>query len=596
MPANQASAANIRAQIAQAVYHQQRGAYPDAQRLFRAVLAADPRQADALHYLGLLAYQTGHPEQAVDLMQRSITESPGNPTFYYNLAGVLQKLGRGQEAVPMYQRCLDLQHDNGDAWQGLAETLQTLGHPEDAVACLERACIYAPRHSGCWATLAEAQDSLGLLPEAVNACRQAVEISPRDPKLRVQLARHLAKQGCHGEALELLNAIIAMAPPLAPAHFERAVLYAILGQFEEARRGFEATLALKPDLYAACFHFAAIKKFGEDEPMVKRLEAAAERGQWNEPTDGINVHFTLGKIRQDQGQYQRAFTHFAVGNKLRRGTLHYSGEEQRKLVQQIKLSFDKTYLQRMSAAGQPTKVPIFIVGMSRSGTTLTEQILSRHPQVYGGGELNFMHAALRRRLGFNMRLNYVSALMTLSAADLRLLGEQYLKELRALAPAARRITDKMPSNFMLLGLIHAVYPSARIIHCRRDPLDNCLSLFTTLFESGHFYTSDLTELGEFYRLYADIMQHWRLTLPTDSMLEIDYEELVVDTETQARRMLKHCGLDWDPVCLQFKGDSRGIRTASLYQARQPIYCSSIGRWKHYEYFLDPLKTALGIQT
>ena len=592
MSASHVPISGLHAQIAQAVYHQQRGAYTEAERLFRAVLASDPQQPDALHYLGLLAYQTERPELAVALLQQSLAAAPDNPAFHYNLAGVLAKLGRGLEAVPHYQRCLDRQHANGDAWQGLATTLHTLGHPEDAVACLEQACAYAPLHSGCWAALAEIQDSLGLLPEAVKACRRAVQLSPHEPNLRVQLARHLVKLGRHDEALELLNATIASAPQLASAYFERAVLHAILGRFEEARRGLETTLTLKPDFYSACFHFAAIKKFDGDDPLVKRLQAAAEHGQWKEPADGINVHFTLGKILQDQGQYHAAFTHFAAGNKLRRDTLHYSTEEQCKLMQQIKLAFDKTYLERMSAVAQTTEVPVLIVGMSRSGTTLTEQILSRHPQVYGGGELNFMHAALRRRLGLDMRRNYVPALMNLGAADLRLLGEQCLKELCALAPAAKRITDKMPSNFMLLGFIHALYPSARIIHCRRDPLDNCLSLFTTLFESGHPYTSDLTELGEFYRLYADLMQHWRLTLPAGTMLEIDYEELVTNTEAQARRMLKHCGLDWNPVCLQLKENQRGIRTASLYQARQPVYRSSIGRWKPYEAFLDPLKAAL----
>lgn len=597
MAANQAMPADIRAQIAQAVYHQQRGAYADAERLFRAVLAADPRQPDALHYLGLLGYQTGRPDQAVDLIQRSIAESPENPTFYYNLAGILSKLERGQEAIPHYQRCLDLQHDNGDAWQGLAQTLQTLGYPEDAVACLERACIYAPRHSGCWATLAEAQESMGLLPEAVAAARRAVELAPTDPRLRVRLAAHLIKQGYqYEEARQLLKDVIASAPQFADAHYEKAVLEAILGNFDAARAGFEMTLVLNPDFYSACFHLAAITKFNGHEPLAKRLQEAAKRSQWHEPADGINVHFALGKIWEDQGHYRAAFEHFAAGNKLRRSTLHYSTKEQREIVHQIETSFDKRYLARMTNTTQTTNLPVFIVGMSRSGTTLTEQILARHPQVTGGGELNLLHAALRRRLGINMRLNYIPALMSMSAADLSLLGEQCLKELRTIAPAARHITDKMPSNFMLLGLIHAVYPLARIIHCRRDPLDNCLSLFTTLFESGHLYTSDLTELGEFYRLYTDLMQHWRLTLPAGSMLEIDYEELVADTETQARRILKYCDLDWDPICLQVKGNNRGIRTASVYQARQPVYRSSIGRWRHYESFLDPLKTALRIQT
>jgi tetratricopeptide (TPR) repeat protein len=594
MSATQLSKPDLRAQIAQAVYHQQRGAYAEAERLFRGVLAAEPRQPDALHYLGLLAYQIGQPERAVDLMRRSVTEAPGNPTFYYNLAGVLAQLGRGQEAVPCYQRCLDLQRSNGDAWQGLAQTLQALGHPEDAVACLERAVVYAPNHSGCWAVLAEIQDALGMLPEATAAARRASELSPNDAELRVRFGAQLIKQADYDEARKQFDRALASAPRLARAHNDRAILDAILGNFDAARAGFEKTIEIDPEFYPAYFHLTAIKKIPADDPVITRLEAATQRNQWREPGDAINVHFALGKIYQDNREFDRAFAHYTAGNQLRRAILQYSAADQRHVMHGLAALFDADYLRCMQAAAHATDLPIFIVGMSRSGTTLTEQILAHHSQVHGGGELNFLHAALRRRLGLDYRLNYLAALRSLNAADLHSIGGQCLADYQALAPHAQHVTDKMPSNFMLLGLIHTLYPRARIIHCRRDPLDNCVSLYTTLFESAHAFTSDLTELGGYYRLYAEIMQHWRETLPSGVMLELDYEELVTDTENQARRLLEHCGLDWEPACLRFNGNQRGIRTASLLQARQPVYRSAVGRWKQYERFLEPLKTALGI--
>lgn len=594
MAANPLPSAEIRAQIAQGVFHQQRGAYADAERLFRAVLATDPHQADALHYLGLLAWQTGRPEQAVELMQRSITETPDNASFYYNLAGVLQKLGRGQEAVPLYQRCLDLQHGNGDAWQGLAQTLHALGHPEDAVACLEHAAIYAPNHSGCWAVLADIQDALGMLPEAAAAAHRASELSPTNPELRARLGAQLIKQAHYEEARRVLDQAIASAPRLAQAHYDRATLDAVLGNFDAARAGFETVLEIDPQFYSAYFHLAAIRKIPAGDPMTGRLEAAAKRNQWREPAEAIHVHFTLGRILQDQGQYERAFAYFSAGNKVRHATLHYSAADQREVMHGLATLFDADYRQRMAGAAHTTHLPIFILGMSRSGTTLTEQILARHPQVRGGGELNFLHAALRRRLGRDYRLNYLAALQSLSAADLHGIGAQCLDEMQALDPAAKRITDKMPSNFMVLGLLHTLYPQARIIHCRRDPLDNCVSLYTTLFETGHVFASDLSELGGYYRMYTELMQHWRAILPPGVMLELDYEAMVNDTENQARRLLQHCGLEWDPACLQVGELQRGIRTASLFQARQSVYRSAVGRWKHYERFLGPLKSALGM--
>ena len=594
MSATQLPNADLRAQIAQAIYHQQRGAYAEAERLFRGVLAVQPRQPDALHYLGLLKYQMGQSEEAVDQMRRAVAEAPDNPTFYYNLAGVLAKLGRGQEAVPCYQRCLDLQHGNGDAWQGLAQTLQALGHPEDAVACLERAVMYAPNHNGCWAVLAEIQDALGMLPEATAAARRASDLAPNDPELHARFGAQLIKQGDYDDARKQFDQALAAAPQLARAHSDRATLEAILGNFEAARAGFEKTLEIDPEFYPAYFHLAAIKKIPADDPIVAHLEAAAQRNQWREPGDAINAHFALGKIYQDHREFERAFAQFTAGNQMRRAMLQYSAADQREVMHGLAALFDSDYLRRMRPAAHAADLPVFIVGMSRSGTTLTEQILARHPRVHGGGELNFLFAALRRRLGLDYRLNYLAALRSLNAADLHAIGEQCLADYKALAPLAQHVTDKMPSNFMLLGLIHTLYPQARIIHCRRDPLDNCVSLYTTLFESAHAFTSDLSELGGYYRLYTELMQHWRETLPPGVMLELDYEELVGDTESQARRLLQHCGLEWDPACLHFDENQRGIRTASLLQARQPVYRSAVGRWKQYERFLGPLKTALGI--
>jgi hypothetical protein len=229
--------------------------------------------------------------------------------------------------------------------------------------------------------------------------------------------------------------------------------------------------------------------------------------------------------------------------------------------------------------------------MPRSGSTLVEQILASHPKIFGAGELNDFGTAVAR-LGDRARAPFPELVRAMSEEDLRQLGTNYLDATTALAPEAARITDKMPFNFHFVGLIHLALPHARIIHTRRDPVDTCLSCFSTLFTAGQPYGYDLGELGRYYRGYAALMQHWRNVLPNGVMLEVQYEELVDDLEDQARRLVAHCGLDWDETCLAFHKTQRPVLTASATQVRQPIYKSAVGRWRVYEEFLGPLTRAL----
>ena len=235
-----------------------------------------------------------------------------------------------------------------------------------------------------------------------------------------------------------------------------------------------------------------------------------------------------------------------------------------------------------------------MVGFPRSGTTLVEQILASHPQIHGAGELGYLdHVATSFRAAAAPGLGFPDYLPHLAAAESRALGEAYVERLRSLAPAAARITDKLPENYLNIGLIHLILPRARIIHVRRDPLDVCVSCFSINFSGGLTYTSDLGELGRTYRRYLELMAHWRRLLPPGAMLELAYEEVVGDLEGQARRLIEYCGLAWDPRCLEFHETRRMVRTASVNQVRQPLYSSSLQRWRRYERHLGPLIEALG---
>jgi len=254
--------------------------------------------------------------------------------------------------------------------------------------------------------------------------------------------------------------------------------------------------------------------------------------------------------------------------------------------------YGPAFIARAGRFGNPSEKPLFIVGMPHSGTSLLEQILTCHPEVYGGGEMTFLHAELRRRMGPRLLGDFAGAVMAFSDAEWAELGTSLLSHLDRMAPLARRVTDKMPSNFMMLGLLHGLFPNARIIHCRRNPLDTCISCFTTSFKQGHKFTNDLRELGEYYRLYQEAMAYWRQVLPPHVLYEVDYENLVADMESEVRKLLAHSGLEWDARCLDFQQNQRAVNTASVYQVRQPIYSTAIGRWKRYAAHLGPLLEAL----
>jgi len=283
----------------------------------------------------------------------------------------------------------------------------------------------------------------------------------------------------------------------------------------------------------------------------------------------------------DVGDADQAFARLNAGNRRVRGSLVYDVEADVSCFKAIADAFTSDVMNLFAGAGDTSEHPVFVVGMPRSGTTLVEQILASHPDVHGAGELNL--------------LSEVSggALFPTLGRELPAWGRAYAERLAALAPGKRRVVDKMPSNFQFLGLIQLMLPNARIIHCRRDPIDTCLSCYSRKFADRQDFSYDLRDLGRYYRAYEDLMDHWRRLLPHDRLLEVRYEDLVNDLRTEAERLVAFCGLEWNEACLDFHRTDRPVQTASVNQVRQPIYRSSVSRWKQYARHLEPLLGALG---
>lgn len=578
----------------EAVAAHQRGDFSGAEVRYRKVLRDTPAHADATHFLGLLAHQTGHDDAALELLERAIALGPGSHLYRHNLAGVLQGLGRHAEAERRYREALSLKPDYAEAVIGLAKTCEAQGRSAEALELYDQALQLAPRNHAAWLGRGGVLAVRVQRNRALDCYRQARALAEHDSQQlqRVGLAFHSVD--AHAEARACFEAALALQPDFVEAHNSLGITLGDMGDLQRAEAEYREALRLKPDQVSAYYNLTSlIRLFPEDPLWLPLMGMEKELAQRSSVEEQILLHFALGKIREDNRDYDRAFEHFLSGNRLQRARSNYDEARQAEFYRDCMRYFDAGYMAARSDAGTDDDSPIFIVGMSRSGTTLVEQILASHPQVHGAGEMHL----LRRCATLEMEPLANEAEMPQRLAHLERtaftrIGERYAAALKELAPDTRRVTDKLPGNMALVGLMHLAFPRAHIIHCVREPLDTCVSCFTKHFSTGHDFSYELRELGRFYRLYQELMRHWQAVLPPGRMLELRYEDVVSDLEGQARRLVAFCGLDWDDTCLRFHEQRRVVRTASLAQVRRPIYASSVGRWRHYEKYLGPLKHAL----
>jgi tetratricopeptide (TPR) repeat protein len=359
---------------------------------------------------------------------------------------------------------------------------------------------------------------------------------------------------------------------------------------------FERAIALDPGLIDAYYYWVRSGKVPIEHDFLAALEAMAPRAGTLSRDDLATLHFALGNAYEDVGRYDDAFASLLTANRAARSSMDYDETRAREFFARIRAIFTARLMAEKVDFGSPSTLPIFIVGFPRSGTTLTEQILASHPKVHGAGEVGFLaELTAEAVVSDGGKIAFPESLPRLGAESLRRLGESYVARLGRTDPAAAHVTDKNLGNFGFLGFINLILPRAKIIHVQRDPFDTCLSCFSLRFAgNGSGFIYDLGELGRHYRMYQDMMDHWRQTLSPGAMLEVQYESIVEDLEAEARRMVAYCGLAWDERCLAFHQNERSVRTASATQVRRRIYRSSVQRWRRYEKHLGPLMDALGL--
>jgi len=562
------------------------GRLAEAESAYRRALALNPQDSKALNNLGNLCLEKGEYGAALDWYGRALTLAPDAPLTQYNLGCALLKMGRLDEAEAAL-----MQARKGDP--AMVKTLYALctlhqirfEFPK-AIAKLQQAISLRPARAEGYIILAETYFFMNLFREALVCLDQAKSLAPDSPSIH-----HLYGKICQGlgkteEAQRALAQALAMEPANPEVLCTQATLYMDQGLFAESAAVAREMLRLRPGYSPAWYLLALVVRDREKEEVARKIALILENNTAS-PLQRMQLNFSLAGLLEDLGEYDRVFPPLAEANSLKRKMFRFSLEPQERMISRICEVYDVGAVKRFAGKGWRNGVPIFILGMPRSGTTLTEQILSSHPDVHGAGEIPLLKETVTGYLRIQPLDDWMSPDIVLRARDLPELGRRYVERLQQLAPDARRIIDKMPGNFLFLGLISLILPEAKIIHCVRSPLDTCWSIYKKLFSHGHQYAYDLEELGRYYLLYQRLMKHWHQMLP-GRFLELCYEELVADQESQTRLMLEFCGLDWHPDCLHFERNRRPVHTASAVQVRQPLYLRSVGIWRRYVQGLQPL--------
>jgi tetratricopeptide (TPR) repeat protein len=560
---------------------------------YRKALTLKPHDAAAQNNIGYALQKLDRHDEAARHFQKALSINPNYPEAHNNLGNALQSQDRVEEAIEQYRQALALRPNYAEVYNNLASALAVCNRHEEAIANCEKAVALAPGNAEAHMNLANSLGAMERPQDALTHYQKAIAINPVNAEAYSRAAFMLFHLGRIQEAIALCERALSIRPGHVEALKNLGVAFRSLGRMDEAIHSFEKTIAAAPRKAAGLYYLLATsKQMSVSDPHFAAMrELAGDMGSFNVENQ-IGLHFALSKVFADVGDHQRSFQHLLKGNALKRQEfVEYDETKLLMRFERIRAAFTTELFENKTRVGNPSFVPVFIIGMPRSGSTLVEQILASHPKVFGAGE-RYEFGDLAQGIVTPEGAEFPEAVADMSDEQLHMLGTNYVRAMQPLAPGAERITDKMPSNFFNAGLIHLALPNARIIHTCRDPRDTAISCFSILFAMGHPHTYDLDELGRYMRAYERIMEHWRQVLPKDAMLEVQYEELVENLETEAKRIIEFCGLEWNEACLSFHKTKRPVRTASVIQVRQPIYSISVGRWQPYEKELQPFLRAL----
>jgi tetratricopeptide (TPR) repeat protein len=499
--------------------------------------------------------------------------------------------GHFQAALAHAEAAIRLRQEGAKPYLCAAFAAARLHGNERALQWVEQGLALDPDNCLALGTRANLLKSLHRPDAALESSRRWAEIEPHNAEAHLCCARAYEELRLYEPAIAAYSRAAESASLPAAALTQSAILLFELGRPYEASRVLDRALAADHGFAAAWYTRSEAKRFAPADPDIEvMLELVKGRGADPRAVhETILLHYALAKAHADSDDYSQALMHLRAGSALQRATLNYDPALDERFMAEMARAFTAAAIERLHGAGVATRMPIFIVGMPRSGTSLLEQVLASHPGVFGGGE-----SARVQSLLSDWGTAYPACLNAISCRQISALAARYLGLLPA--HAAAHFIDKTPYNFLHLGLIHAMFPEARIIHCRRDPVDTCVSIYSTWFAQGNEFSYDVRELARYYRAYAQLMEHWRSVIPLQLLLEVEYEKLVQNFAGEARRVVEFCGLPWSDACLNFHQTERAVRTASKHQVRRPLYGSSVGRGRRFGSLADEFRQELGLAT
>ena len=532
-------------------------------------------------------YSSGQIQEAIDKIKALNNDYPNVPLLFNLLGACYISLGQLDSAAKMFETAIAIKSDYAEAHFNLGVTFKEMGQLDAAVESYKKAVAFLPNYPEAHNNLGNVYDELGQREDAIESYEWAIAYKTDYAQAHYNLGSIFSNFEQMIAVKHFQNAI-AIDPNYTIAHFNLARSFRNLGFVDDAIKSYGDVIAIEPDFVDAHKNLSAMKKFTKNDSQISTMQSLIVKSDLS-LSDRISLNFALAKVNEDLENHDELFKFLHEGNQLRKKELNYSIDIDQKLMSNIKKVFKSSLSEIKKTSYKPTTIsPIFIVGMPRSGTSLVEQIISNHQQVFGAGELDTISKLFYPLI----KKQSVEGKNVFTQKTLLSIRQQYLDSLASLNVDEKFITDKMPMNFRFIGYILSAFPEAKIVHMKRDPVAICWSIYKNYFKNfGHGYSHNFEDLVAYYSLYEDLMAFWREFYPSQ-IYDMSYENLTTNQEVEIKKLLEYCGLEWDENCLNFHTNDRAVRTRSALQVRKKMYQGSSDAWKKYEAHLKPLINGL----